>query len=95
MIGDDVIDGSGVDAEVDVTNWPWGSHWGATKVLFPSAGHPSGDVNSNTCKKYVKYLFPLSSRIIRIPCTGVHIVPILLSRKDFFSRKILNLMSIL
>ena len=61
MIGDDVIDGSGVDAEVDSTNWPWGSHWGATKVLFPSAGHPSGDVKSNTCKKY---LFPLSTPML-------------------------------
>ena len=44
MIGDDVIDGSGVDAEVDSTNWPWG----ATKVLFPTAGHLSGNVKSNT-----------------------------------------------
>ena len=61
MIGDDVIDGSGVDAEVDSTNWPWGSHWGATKVLFPSAGHPSCDVKSNTCKHY---LFPLSTLML-------------------------------
>ena len=51
MIGDDVIDGSGVDAEVDSTNWPWGSHWGATKVPFPTAGHHSSNVKSNTSKK--------------------------------------------
>ena len=63
MIGDDVIDGSGVDAEVDSTNWPWGSHWGATKVLFPTAGHPSSDVKCNTCKKYKKYLFSSSSNL--------------------------------